>query len=70
MKWMEASYQVITQRKCKQSVSVPINSSHVWRMAANMSYVPNGDITARKVTFLVQNRLKKLTSSEGKNCKT
>jgi hypothetical protein len=39
-------------------------------MAANMSYVPNGDITARKVTFLVQNRLKKLTSSEGKNCKT
>lgn len=41
---IQCSYQVITHWKGKSFANIMINSSDIWRVAANTSNIPNRDI--------------------------
>lgn len=49
---IQVTYQVVSNRKCKQPVNFTVNCSNVWRMAANVSNISNRDIPEAKQTSL------------------
>lgn len=43
------SYQIITNWMCKKFIAVVINGSSIRRMATKTSYIPNRDISEKKL---------------------